>query len=122
MRTTLLPLLALAACAAHPDIAHVTGEAAGALIEAGTVPLDVRTGAEHRRGHPPGAINASYLGWNFRAKVADIPRETPLLVVCETGHRSPRAARLLVSYGFTDVTHLDGGMRSWRAAGLPVEE
>ena len=49
-------------------------------------------------------------------------KDTPLLLYCETGRMSAIAGRDLIAAGYTDVSHLDGGMEAWRRAGRPLEE
>jgi hydroxyacylglutathione hydrolase len=47
-------------------------------------------------------------------------KRQPLLLVCSSGRRSSQAADLLAKLGFESGHHLDGGLRAWRAMGLPV--
>ena len=42
------------------------------------------------------------------------------MIVCESGMRARRAAALLAKEGYTDVSVLDGGIRSWQEAQLPI--
>jgi rhodanese-related sulfurtransferase len=51
---------------------------------------------------------------------ASWPRDQALVVICRSGGRSGRAARELVSLGFTRVMNLQGGMLAWNAASLPI--
>lgn len=55
------------------------------------------------------AIDGVLAGW---------PREAPLGLVCATGECSSRLAIRLSRQGYT-VFHLSGGLREWRASGLP---
>ena len=41
---------------------------------------------------------------------------TPILLYCQTGRMSATAAKALISAGYTDVAHLEGGMEAWEAA------
>ncbi|MEW6204720.1 MAG: rhodanese-like domain-containing protein [Pseudomonadota bacterium] len=49
-------------------------------------------------------------------------KETPLIVLCQTGARSGAAATVLKAAGYTDVFVLDGGINAWKEAGLPVKK
>jgi rhodanese-related sulfurtransferase len=49
-------------------------------------------------------------------------RETPLIVLCQTGARAGAAATVLKAAGYTDVFVLDGGLNAWKEAGLPVKK
>jgi phage shock protein E len=79
--------------------------------------LDVRTPAEYRRGHIKGARLAT-LGRTAEA-VADWPRHTPVILICQSGHRSVAAAHDVLALGFEDVSHLAGGMAAWVRHGAP---
>jgi rhodanese-related sulfurtransferase len=41
------------------------------------------------------------------------------VVICRSGHRSQRAAKLLAERG-ADAVDVKGGMNAWAAAGYPV--
>lgn len=86
------------------------------------VVLDVREPREFRRSHIAEAqsVPLSTLLANGLVMAAD----RSLVLVCQTGRRSRRAASLLRDLGHSDITIVDGGMQAWEAAGLltAVEE
>ena len=43
-----------------------------------------------------------------------------LVLHCQTGNRSAKAAEKLFASGFDQVTHLAGGLNAWKDAGLPT--
>ena len=50
-----------------------------------------------------------------------LPRRSAPVVVCDHGEGlADRAARRLVEGGYSDVSVLEGGVKAWEAAGLPV--
>lgn len=49
-------------------------------------------------------------------------KETPLIVLCQTGARSGAAATVLKAAGYTEVFVLDGGLNAWKEAGMPVKK
>ena len=53
-------------------------------------------------------------------RLAELPRDRPLLLHCAGGYRSSVAASLLQQHGFTDVSEIAGGLAAWEAAGLPL--
>ncbi len=42
------------------------------------------------------------------------------ILYCASGGRSALAAEVLAQLGYTDVAHLDGGIKAWKQAGCPV--
>ncbi|GEM_PF-2503610 len=50
----------------------------------------------------------------------ELPRDTPVVTVCNNGFESRKAAVRLVEAGFTEVYHLVGGMLRWNAEERPV--
>ena len=59
---------------------------------------------------------------NIAAHIDQLPKDkhTPILVYCRTGRMSTSAAKQLQDLGYTNIYHLNGGMKEWDAAGLPV--
>ena len=80
--------------------------------------IDVRGHAEFEVGHLSGVVNIP-VGY-LVDRLGEIPRETPVVVHCQTGARSAIAASVLRARGFTNVANLVGGYAAWRAAGQPV--
>lgn len=87
----------------------------GALI------LDVRSEAEFDSGHVPGAINIPHDQLGTRLSDLDSATDRPVIVYCQSGRRAGMASSVLLEAGYTNVLHLDGDMKAWRANGLPTE-
>lgn len=49
-------------------------------------------------------------------------KETPMIVVCQTGARAGAAATILKGAGYSDVFVLNGGVAAWKEAGMPVKK
>jgi hydroxyacylglutathione hydrolase len=94
-------------------------EASSWLEKSDAVVVDVREPAEYAAGHVPHAVSIPQS--ELALRLDDLPRDRDLLVVCEGGTRSVRAARFLKQTGFSRVTNLAGGTSAWRRAGLPTE-
>lgn len=45
-----------------------------------------------------------------------------LVLYCQSGNRSAKAARQYLAAGLTPVMHLQGGIPSWKKAGYPIEK
>jgi rhodanese-related sulfurtransferase len=85
--------------------------------------LDVRDPGEYGSGHIIGAKNVplSRIG-SAGSEIAAKRKEKPVIVYCDTGSRSTKAAAALRSQGFSKVVNLSGGLGAWQQAGLPVEK
>lgn len=83
----------------------------------GPVLLDVREDDEWRLGHAPGARHIP-MG-EVPARMAEIPADAELYVICHAGGRSQRVADYLARNGFEPV-NVSGGMAAWAGAGRPV--
>ena len=88
--------------------------------------LDVRSVAEYRAGHIPGAqlipidsLSANALAHAF--KRPSLGREETLYISCHTGPRALQAAGRLQQAGFDNLSLIEGGTQSWEQLGLPVE-
>src|SRR6266511_2795865 len=57
------------------------------------VVLDVREPEEYAHGHVPGAVSLPQA--DLATRLGEVPRDRPLLVICEAGMRSLRAAQFL---------------------------
>lgn len=55
-------------------------------------------------------------------KTNSLPKDKPLIVYCEQGRESLRIAGNLRKQGFTEAYSLEGGLRAWLQAGLPVSK
>ncbi len=78
--------------------------------------LDVRTPAEYRKDHLPGAVNVPHTELRDRIdEVLELADGRPVRGICESGFRSYLAHRILGAHG-VDSASLDGGMSTLRAA------
>jgi rhodanese-related sulfurtransferase len=102
--------------AARATITRLTpGEAHAALL------VDTRSSDEQReqRGLIPGAVHhpLSVVLW----RLDELPRDTPVILICRHGYSSSFAAARLQQLGFRNATDVEGGFEAWLAAGLPVD-
>ncbi len=84
--------------------------------------IDVCEPSEHAAGHCVGSRNIP-LG-ELEKRVAELPKnkQLPVLLMCQSGARSGRAAATLRKLGYERALAVNGGLRAWREAGLPVEK
>jgi hydroxyacylglutathione hydrolase len=93
-------------------------EVAGQILNGEVVLLDVRNQAEWQEARLP---NARHLMLGYLSQQAhELPGDKPVVVQCRTGNRSAIGASILQALGVTAVMNLEGGIRDWQAAGLPV--
>ncbi len=103
---------------APPTFAEVIATEAIDLVASGAVLVDVRTGLEFNAGHADGARHIPLERVGLRA--SELTAETPVVVICQSGHRSALAARSLAKRGFT-VSSVVGGTPAWKKAGGPMD-
>ena len=127
------------------DLKRVSAEEAKKLIdEDGYTLLDVRSVPEFAEAHPEGALNVPFLNKaphgmvpnkEFSAVVQKLfeDKDTKIITSCQMGGRSSRAARELMTLGYTDVIDMKGGFGSekdpsgvllnigWQESGYPTQ-
>jgi len=81
--------------------------------------LDVRTPAEYESAHIEGAALLP-LDKVSSGKVKALAGDREVYVICEGGTRAKKAIEKLAAEGFTNTTLVEGAMKAWIAAGLPV--
>ncbi len=102
--------------------ATISTQDAYALYQKGdTFFLDVREQEEWDEYHAPNTTLIP-LG-QLAARIGEIPvaKDAPIVVVCRSGNRSDEGRDILKRAGFTNVTSMDGGLKTWRDLGYPIE-
>jgi rhodanese-related sulfurtransferase len=97
-----------------------TAEAIQMINQRQAVWVDVRPAEQFRAGHIAQARNMPAA--EVEQKAGSLPKNKPLVLVCETGRDAGRVASRLRSQGFADVSVMEGGMRAWSSANLPVTQ
>ncbi|MBD8544235.1 rhodanese-like domain-containing protein [Oxalobacteraceae sp. CFBP 8755] len=85
-----------------------------------TTIVDVRSSEEFAAGHLRDAKHIPLADLGARVGELDKSKTRTVVMVCQTGARSDKAARQLQAAGFEDVHSLEGGLAAWKAAGLPL--
>ena len=98
-----------------------TADAVQLINRERAVLIDVSEPAEYAAGHAAGSRSVPFAALEASR---DLPKNKslPVVVVCPTGSRAPRAVAVLKKLGFENVRALAGGLDAWRAANLPVEK
>ncbi|MCU0502175.1 MAG: rhodanese-like domain-containing protein [Anaerolineae bacterium] len=114
------PAAAPAGAAARPALpAEVSVAEAAKKRDAGAFILDVRTLEEWNEYHVPGSTLIPLD--ELPKRVAEVPKDKEVVVVCRSGNRSATGRDVLLKAGYPQVTSLAGGLTTWRSAGKPVE-
>jgi rhodanese-related sulfurtransferase len=99
---------------------------AARLVAEGSLLVDIRPAWQRAEdGEIPGAlvVERNHLEWRLHpGSGAALPQASPeqhWIVLCTEGYTSSLAAAALVSLGLR-AGDLEGGIRGWQAAGLPV--
>jgi rhodanese-related sulfurtransferase len=113
---------------AKKDIENLTPQQVQEELKNGNINLiDIREPDELKQnGKIPGSTNAPRGMLEFFADET-VPYHKPefnkaqrIVLHCASGGRSALAVKTLKEMGFKDVAHLDGGIKAWKEAGLPV--
>ncbi len=121
----LLALLMLVLLAVPALARDISVQDAAALLQnppEGLIIVDVRTPAEFREGHLPGAVNMDYFGGPFETQVQSLPKTAPVLLYCRTGNRSGSAYDIMTKAGIGNILHMNEGITKWQQLGLPQEK
>jgi rhodanese-related sulfurtransferase len=79
--------------------------------------IDVREPFEWQAGRIEGAQHIP-MG-DIPARCGEIGAARPLVAICRSGTRSAEVTEFLRDQGFT-IDNLEGGMKAWVKAGLPI--
>jgi len=82
--------------------------------------LDVRTPVEFEATHIEGAVSHPLSDLDADAVARLAAGKSACVLVCGSGGRASRAAEKLAASGLASVQVLDGGVRAWEAAELPL--
>ncbi len=96
------------------------GDAVHLINREKAVLIDVSEPAEYAAGHAMGSKNVPVASL---ASAKELPKnkQTPVVLMCNTGRTSGRAVMALRKAGYENAKSLAGGLAAWRAANLPTE-
>ncbi len=114
---------AAAAADTASGVQHVTAQQAQKLVAAKkVVVLDIRTPGEFSKGRIAGAKNIDFLAPDFEQRIDALDKSKSYLVHCASGGRSTHSLALFKKHEFQNIYHLDGGIKAWEKAGMPIEK
>ena len=80
--------------------------------------IDVREPGEFEAERIPGALLFPLSGFDPEGLPLDGSKR--VILQCGTGRRSAQAAQRLLEKGIDEASHLAGGIKAWKEAGLPL--
>ena len=90
------------------------------LMNDGATVLDVRPAAQFTDGHIVGARSVPLDELGGKLDSLTKKKDRPVLVYCELGNQSAKAAATLRQAGFAQVLNLKGGLAAWQRDQLPL--
>ena len=104
------------------QITLVSVTEANALIkgQGDLIILDVRTPEEFSSGHMEKAQNIDFKAADFAEKLKKLDKSKSYIVHCASGNRSGKATAQTSKLGFENITDIDGGIKAWKGANLPL--
>lgn len=100
------------------------------ILDAGGILIDIRTPMEWEA---TGVIDKSMLItfynqnaksqlWGFIKELSNnnIKKNTPIVLICNSGFRTKKALEELNAQGFSDIKFVDGGILQWKKDKLPL--
>jgi molybdopterin/thiamine biosynthesis adenylyltransferase/rhodanese-related sulfurtransferase len=103
------------------DIRELEPDEALLRQRGGALLVDVREAHERALGMAEGARGIA-LGELVESPASLLDANAEVLLICQSGKRSMRAAQALLDAGFARVASVRGGTLRWQAEGLPMRE
>ena len=108
----------VAATEAGDEVAEIDLETFAARHAEGGYVVDVREPHEYAGGHVPGAVLVPMN--DVPGRVAELPRDRVVHVICQSGHRSRSVTDWLRAQG-VDAVNVAGGTGEWQVRGWALE-
>lgn len=115
-----LLLILLPVCASANITRNLSPQEAYAMVDqrSDLFLLDVRTFGEYQQARLDGARLIPID--QFVKRLAEVPKNRPVLVYCAVGSRSAQVVNYLARQGYPEIYNLYGGIYAWAQKGLPV--
>ncbi|MCH8984520.1 MAG: rhodanese-like domain-containing protein [Acidobacteria bacterium] len=109
-------------------VENLTPEETAQELERGALVVDIREEDELRRdGRIPGAVISPRGMLEFWVDPTspyhreEFQPDRRIVLYCASGGRSALAADTMQRMGYSQVAHMDGGLKAWKEQGRPVE-
>ncbi len=123
MKKTAMELVA----EAKKRVENLTPDQVAKELEEGATLIDIREPQERKESSIPGSVAAPRGMLEFYADTSlpyhkeEFNPDRRLILHCASGGRSALATETLQQMGYTNVAHLDGGIKAWKESGQPTE-
>lgn len=87
-----------------------------------TIVVDVREPNEFAEGHIENARHIPYGRLDEKVYELEPFKDSPIILVCQTGTRSHPACKKLSKLGFAQIYEMKGGMLAWQDLKLPISK
>lgn len=88
-------------------------------VNHGALLIDLRKAEHYQQGHITGAKNIPMQALKEQAETLG-DKDQSIVLYCYRGNFSRSGINVLRKAGFTNVSHLGGGMNAWQQENLPV--
>ncbi|XP_020573042.1 thiosulfate sulfurtransferase 18-like isoform X3 [Phalaenopsis equestris] len=120
------------ACSSDQAVVTIDVHSTKTLLNSGHRYLDVRTAEEFENGHLEKSLNVPYMFLTPQGRVKNqkfleevirlCNRDDFIVVGCQSGVRSLKAAEDLLVAGFKNVKNMGGGYAAWSDNGFEVKK
>ena len=102
------------------NLSRVSATQASVLISARAQIVDVREVEAFAAGHVKNSKSLPFSQIANQLPLLKLKKDKPVIIVCERGSVAARAAAVFAKNEFADVHVLEGGLKGWRDAQLPI--
>jgi rhodanese-related sulfurtransferase len=81
-------------------------------LEEGLI-IDLRRAEQFRKKHIRGAFNKDLMRGGFMEFISQLRTTQPIFLYCTDGSRSTAAIRMMKEMGFSNLFHLENGIKAW---------
>ena len=85
-----------------------------------SVIIDVNSAEQYAGSHIPKSVNFALTNLNAENKDLLKHKDSTVILVCQTGGQSIKAAKSLLELGFNNINILNGGLVSWAKENMPL--
>ncbi|MFL6539390.1 MAG: rhodanese-like domain-containing protein [Chthoniobacterales bacterium] len=105
---------------AKKNITEISPVEAKERLDHGAIAIDVREESDFREGHVAGAkhLSRGVIELEIEDEIPDL--EQPIICYCGGGSRAALVTESLQKMGYKNVRSVAGGLRAWKAQGLPT--